>query len=141
MLSLSSHTNIFFILFTEKAPQCCLLCFVILSSFLTVTLAARTGFSLLSPLIDTLLSTTTRNIKKSVGWELGEMEGLQFSVASKHQLRLVWLVDPHLLYVVSGPLLRCVTRFGGATGEVKNTFMTHCSSCNLTGKGTKKMKE
>lgn len=50
-----------------------------LSFFLTVTLAVRRGcFPLLSVLINTLLSTTSTKtymyIKKSLGWELGEMD-------------------------------------------------------------------
>lgn len=64
--------------FTEKMPQCSLLCFLFFLS-LTVTLAVRRGcFPLLSVRINTLLSTTSTKtymyIKKSLGWELGEMD-------------------------------------------------------------------
>lgn len=116
--------------FTEKMSQCCLLCFsVFFLSFLTVTLAVRRGcFPLLSVRINALLSTTSTKtymyIKKSLGWELGEMD-VQLIAAGLGCHRTSTAAS-----VASGstPVV---------CGIWPSHFMTLCFSCNLTGKRMK----
>lgn len=143
MLRLSSHTNILFFIFhsvhRERASVLfALFCYFVVFLFNSHTCCSRR----LLALVPADRHTAFNNNKKYFLKKNQKKKSLQDgSLARWMGCRSRLPANTNCGSRVAGGSTPAVCSVWAATGEVKNRFVTHCCSCDLTGKGTKQTKK